>query len=66
MLSLSFHRSMGSFICVDHPPKVVAGAAVLYALRVTGLVKDTHYRTSWLREQEFSEEEIEGWAGGWW
>ena len=53
---------MGSFICVDHPPKVVAGAAVLYALRVT--VKDAHYKASWLRELEFSEEEIEGRIGG--
>ena len=55
---------MGSFICVDHPPKVVAGAAVLYALRVTGLVKDAHYKASWLRELEFSEEEIEGRIAG--
>ena len=55
---------MGSFICVDHPPKVVAGAAVLYALRVTGLVKDALYKASWLRELEFSEEEIEGGVGG--
>lgn len=55
---------MGSFICVDHPPKVVAGAAVLYALRVTGLVKDVNYKASWLRELEFSEEEIEGRIAG--
>lgn len=59
LVRLFLHFCMGSFICVDHPPKVVAGAAVLYALRVTGLVKDAHYKASWLRELEFSEEEIE-------
>ena len=49
---------MGSFLCVDHSPKVVAAASVFYALRVTGLTKNPRYKASWV--QEFPEKEMEG------
>ena len=52
---------MGSFLCIDHSPKIVAAASVFYALRVTGLTKNPRYKASWV--QEFPEKEVEGTCG---
>lgn len=58
------HRSLSSWLCILYEPKVLAAAAVQYAIKRTKLDSKSFYRSSWLASMGVSDSEMQSRCGG--